>query len=234
MLEQALHYQFTVFVADGETVAQADLLGLRTRFDGVPDHFQVTTLTWPGVANIWKMVWSQVRIDLTFDARVHQEVTENSSPPSVSDVAQRITNELKQLGSWLDLRVNRVALIITGESSSENPPAPLTAVRLFSLPSDVIAEAESGAVLDATLRLNRTTHWRLDGKDVWINRIELANAASGPYAPPPSNNRIVWQLDLNTDSTEEELTQEAVADFFRLAAAEADHRLGKVNDVAMA
>jgi hypothetical protein len=227
--DQSLQYQFVLFFSQpadpelrylkelpsimSQQVPNTKSLGLKFSQERQPGMAQAAgvagtmpSFIWGGGTGIWKMTWTPIRLDLTFDAGAFAEIEASvkGESPTVPDLDLVIDRVAPNLGDALEKStgINRLALIFTGKSSASDGASPtkIVAKRFFN--TATIESANTGQVRDLTGRVNWSADWKITTKtgaqeSTPVNRIEQATV-SWNYDDESEYVSLTWQFDVNT------------------------------------
>jgi len=162
---------------------------------------------WAAGGGIWRMTYSVQRLDLIFDAMGFSDISAEST--SVHSVCDRVSANLVALLpelTGLQRPVVRAAIVVTAQSSknADGSLSVLRAIRSF-LRDDVQDLGAPSEIDDVSVRLNRTTRWKLDETDWRVNRIEAASVDVAFQSNGDVERVFSRQLDANTSLAEGQL-----------------------------
>lgn len=202
---------------------------------GTGSFAPTSTLTWRAGSGVWRLVWTVSRIDLHFDARGYAEVTETELV-TLSDARKRVAANLADVPTLLGQRVNRLALIVTGQANGPRPgepgPSDLVAATFFS--NELRDAVKSGAVTDVIGRANHLIEWDLhQGTAVRVNRNETGTSTRAVRNGVEETN-LLWQYDVNTfpaNVSTLKFGSDAILTFFERAESWISERLSALQEV---
>lgn len=190
-------------------------------------------VVWNAGSGIWRLILNPSRLDLHFDARGYAEIREVEAP-SVELTVNRVAPNLAGVGDLLASRINRIAFVVSGQSTEEaagGSPTVIAARQMFG--GEVLEKAATGEIRDLLGRVNSAEDWSFPGVDesVRVNRIEAAQATWN-YSASGAETSLVWKADVNTGP---ELTAEVdfggadILDFYSRAVVWISERLNSLS-----
>ena len=258
--DQVLQYQFALFFEDlqesadlknlpaivGKQQPSGKALGLKLgrqeREEGVllsqrAGAVPRPVITWKAGSGIWKLTWTPERLDLYFDAIGFQDVV--TEKITLTQIKERVAQNLAEIVKWSSRRVNRLALIVTAKATPEDGEYPNKVVAKSFFNQEVIEKVDGGKILDLSGRLNYSDVWDLavspgGSSPIRINKIETG-ASNWNYEGKEEQNSVAWQLDVNTSPVHAEeigFGTEAVPAFLDLAERWISERLHRVGELS--
>lgn len=188
---------------------------------------------WRAGSGVWTVVWTGVRLDIHFDAKGYFDVSERDV--TLSRVMDRLLPNLSELPTSLGISVNRLALVVTGQSScADGAPRPSRAVAATFFNATLGGLEERGEVADAVARANFVTTWSLrPSMEVRVNRNETGTAIV-KIRDQSLESELSWQWDVNTAAPQNAPTSfgaEPIGSFFRQAEQWISERLHVLQEV---
>jgi hypothetical protein len=179
---------------------------LETLAGAVPQTFSLAT------SGSWRVMIQAGRIDAVFDARGYAD-TRDEKEIGIEVAARRIATNLVSASSKLNRKINRVALVLTGEASMATVPDPAQVVadRFFNVETQ--DRARKKRLLEASARVNEIVSLSLDNTPIDVNRIESGHA-NWSILEDTVDQSMLWQFDTNTSPKfKGVLSEEAVVSF---------------------
>jgi len=157
-------------------------------------QMSVPVVIWKAGSGVWEVVMGPERLDVFFDARGYQDLTDEEV--GFQSVRARVLPGLLAAIKTLGIGAYRVAGVINGECSCEETtrsPSEIVVGRYVKPPFD------EGDVPDVGVRINCRDAWNLGGATpTTINRISTLEAVYlfGPDGTAATS--LKWQADVNT------------------------------------
>ena len=123
----------------------------------------MAALQWTAGSGIWKLGWNPTRLDLTFDAAGFAEISAGNTdasgasfdcPPTLRAIIDRVSLNLAEVVRVASRPVNRLALVVTGKSSSGVGRSPTEMVARGFFTDSMISSVVEGRVRDLNARVN--------------------------------------------------------------------------------